>query len=50
VTANFFAAKLAKLRANRNKLLTDEQINELSDLMRATADRIKHQRGNGSGR
>lgn len=36
------------IKANRNKLLTDEQINEIFDLMRAEMDRLHHQHGNGS--
>jgi hypothetical protein len=43
-----FKAIAGIIKANRNKLLTDEQINEIFDLMRSTAKRLQKTHGNGS--
>ena len=36
------------IKANRNKLLDDAQINEIFDMIRSEMDRLHHQYGNGS--
>jgi hypothetical protein len=46
-TSLVFGAISGILKANRNKMLTEAQINEIFDQMRTTARQLQHDYGNG---